>query len=125
MGLLPADDVARLVATNCSLPRIAAERGMPGCAPGCSAGWWRAEPDGRVVGAAAGGVPGGGVGGTHPLCAGPGRRRGTLLTARTDRTRAQTARTRGVTPQADGDPALPSCTAHGSTAGGRGLARTV
>nr|WP_285563140.1 GNAT family N-acetyltransferase [Streptomyces hygroscopicus] len=113
--------MARLVATNCSLSRVAAERGIPGGAPGRLGRLVAAEPDGRVAGAAAGG----GEGELHTQCAGPDRRRGTLLTALTDRTRAQAARTRGVTSQADGDPALPFFTAHGSTAGGRRLARTV
>ncbi|MER6333686.1 hypothetical protein ABT298_31055 [Streptomyces sp. NPDC001034] len=94
-GLLPADDVARPVGTNCFPPRIAAGTGIPGGAPARLGRLVAAEPDGRVVGAAAG------------------------------RMRAQEARTRGVTLQADDDPGPPLFTARGFTAGGRRLARTV
>ncbi|MGW3269144.1 hypothetical protein [Streptomyces sp. NPDC001056] len=66
-GRLPADDVARPVGTNCSPPRITAGTGTPGGAPGRLGRLVAAEPDGRVVGAAAGGVPGVGEGEIHTL----------------------------------------------------------
>ncbi|MGM0348724.1 GNAT family N-acetyltransferase [Streptomyces sp. Adlamb9] len=128
-GVLADDEVDRLVGTNCSLPRIAAETGIPGGAPGWLGWLVVAEPDGRVVGAAAGGVPGPGQGEIYALCTAPDRRRrgigSTLLGALTDRMRLHRARTQRVTLRSDDDPALPFFTAHGFTGGGRRPVRIV
>ncbi|MFJ9930422.1 MULTISPECIES: GNAT family N-acetyltransferase [Streptomyces] len=128
-GVLAPDDVARLVGTNCSLPRIAAEIGIPGGAPGWLGWLVVAEPDGRIAGAAAGGVPGAGAGEIYTLCTAPDRRRrgigGALLAALSDRMRPLDARRQGVTLLRDGDPAVAFFTAHGFTGEGRRLARAL
>ncbi|GAA1902561.1 hypothetical protein GCM10009716_10570 [Streptomyces sodiiphilus] len=78
-----------LAAEHCSLPRIRAEIGIPGGAPGWL-GWLVADSgDGSLAGAAAGGVPCAGSGEIYVLCVAPARQRtgvgGSLLGALTSR----------------------------------------
>ncbi|MEU0170306.1 GNAT family N-acetyltransferase [Streptomyces iakyrus] len=121
--------VERLVSTNCSLPRISAELGIPGGAPSWL-GWLVAtDADGQIVGAAAGGVPGPGQGELYTLCAAPNRRRdgigSALLSVLTERMRDHDAKGQSVSLPAEPDPSMPFYTAHGFAGAGRRLSREI
>ncbi|MGW1008442.1 N-acetyltransferase family protein [Streptomyces termitum] len=110
-GMLGEIPLRRLISTQCALPRIRAEIEIPGGAPGWL-GWLVAENDeGRVLGAAACGVPVPGEGEVYALAvAADARRRGTgtaLLAAVTDRSREYGARGQRVQLPVEADPALP------------------
>ncbi|MFI8515058.1 GNAT family N-acetyltransferase [Streptomyces sp. NPDC085460] len=110
-GMLEEIPLRRLISTQCALPRIRAEIEIPGGAPGWL-GWLVAESEeGRLVGAAACGVPVPGEGELYALAVEEGaRRRGigtALLAAATDRTRGYEAREQRVQLPVEADPALP------------------
>ncbi len=129
-GILDEIPMRRLISAQCALPRIRAEIEIPGGAPGWL-GWLVAtDPDGTVVGVAAGGVPVPGEGEVYALAVVSGsRRRGVgtaLLTAATDRMRGFGARDQRVELPAEADPALPFYTRVGFTAlAPRRLSRTL
>ncbi|MFE6223777.1 MULTISPECIES: GNAT family N-acetyltransferase [unclassified Streptomyces] len=110
-GMLEEIPLRRLISTQCALPRIRAEIEIPGGAPGWL-GWLVAEnPEGRLVGAAACGVPVPGEGELYALAVEESaRRRGVgtaLLAAATDRVRGYAAREQRVQLPVPADPALP------------------
>ncbi len=110
-GILDEIPMRRLISAQCALPRIRAEIEIPGGAPGWL-GWLVAtDPQGAVVGVAAGGVPVPGEGEVYALAVEPGSRRagvGTaLLAAATERMRGYGAREQRVELPAEADPALP------------------
>lgn len=116
-GILGEMPTHRMVARQCALPRIRAEIGIPGGAPGWL-GWLVAtDADGALIGAAAGGVPLAAEGELYALCTAPtARRRGVgtaLLDAATDRMRRHGARTQRVSLPVEPDPALPFYEARG------------
>lgn len=122
--LLGEATVLRLVGEQCSLPRIKAEIGIPGGAPGWL-GWLVAvTSDDTVVGAVAGGVPVTEVGELYSLCTSPARRReqigSRLLAAATDRQRVHGGRRQAVSLLTRGDPALPFLVHHGFRPEGTG-----
>ncbi|MFJ5712059.1 GNAT family N-acetyltransferase [Streptomyces sp. NPDC093105] len=110
-GMLEEIPLRRLISTQCALPRIRAEIEIPGGAPGWL-GWLVAEdPEGRLVGVAACGVPVPGEGELYALAVEEdARRRGigtALLAAATDRARGYDAREQRVQLPVEADPALP------------------
>ncbi|MFJ4318998.1 GNAT family N-acetyltransferase [Streptomyces lavendulae] len=112
--------VGRLVSEHCALPRIRAEIGIPGGAPGWL-GWLVAtDADGRVVGAVSGGLPVAGQGEVYALCADPARLRqgiGTaLLAGATERMREHGAVAQRIGLPAAQGPAVAFFTHHGFTA---------
>ncbi|MEU2243137.1 GNAT family N-acetyltransferase [Streptomyces sp. NPDC018338] len=116
-GILDEMPMRRLISAQCALPRIRAEIEIPGGAPGWL-GWLVAtDPEGTVVGVAAGGVPVPGEGEVYALAVADGsRRRGVgtaLLTAATDRMRSYGAQEQRVELPAETDPALPFYTRMG------------
>ncbi|MFF8595538.1 GNAT family N-acetyltransferase [Streptomyces sp. NPDC015220] len=128
-GRLEANAVEHMVGTNCSLSRIGAEIGIPGGAPSWLGWLVVTNAGGRVVGAAAGGVPGAGEGEVYALCAAPLFRRdgigSALLAAVTERMRAHAAERQSVTLPCDADPALPFYNAHGFKGSERRLTRDI
>ncbi|MET9294106.1 GNAT family N-acetyltransferase [Streptomyces sp. NPDC003077] len=127
-GLLEGTAVQRLVA-ECSLPRIQAETGIPGGAPGWL-GWLVATtPDGTVIGAAAGGVPLPGAGEVYRLCVSPQRRGNCvgslLLAALTEQQREYDAETQAVTLLSEKDPAVGFFRCHGFQGSGTRLTRPL
>ncbi|MEU9027468.1 GNAT family N-acetyltransferase [Streptomyces sp. NPDC048383] len=112
--------VGRLVSDHCALPRIRAEIGIPGGAPGWLGWLVAAGPDGAVLGAVSGGVPVASEGEVYALCTTPTRRRegvGTaLLAAATERMRAHGALSQRIGLPVEEAPALPFFTHHGFTA---------
>lgn len=105
--VLSAAGVSHLVSSNCSLPRIRAEIGIPGGAPGWL-GWLVAADGGEVIGATAGGVPSAGEGELYALCVALDRRGegvgAALLDAVTALERAQDAKRQTVTLHTAQDP---------------------
>lgn len=129
-GMLEEIPLRRLVSAQCALPRIRAEIEIPGGAPGWL-GWLVAEDGaGRLVGAAACGVPVPGEGELYALAVEEGaRRRGVgtaLLAAVTDRSRGYGAREQRVQLPVEADPALPFYRERGFTdLGPKRWSRTV
>jgi ribosomal protein S18 acetylase RimI-like enzyme len=108
----------RLIADHCRVERIVVEISGSGTADG-RLGWQVAERDGRVVGAAAGGITSSGSGEVYNLCIDPGhRRRGVgraLLQAVTGQQLARGAHQQWVNLHGDGTAtaALPFLTSQG------------
>ncbi|MEU7488326.1 GNAT family N-acetyltransferase [Streptomyces sp. NPDC042319] len=128
-GILNKSAVQRLVGTHCSLSRLRAEIGIPGGAPGWL-GWLVAtDVGGRIIGAAAGGVPMPGEGELYALGAATDSRHrkvgATLLSEVTDRMREHGAVRQGFSLPCDEDPALPFFTRHGFERSGNRLVRFV
>lgn len=108
LGEIPT---GRLVAAQCSLPRIRAEIEIPGGSPGWL-GWLVATgADGALIGVAAGGVPVPGEGEIYALAVAPGARLagvGTaLIAAAGQRMRCFGATELRVTLPSEQDPSLP------------------
>lgn len=128
-GILNKSAVQRLVGTHCSLSRLHAEIGIPGGAPGWLGWLVAADAVGRIVGAAAGGVPMPGEGELYALgIAMDCRYRkigGTLLAEVTDRMREHGAVRQGFSLPCEQDPALPFFARHGFERSGNRLTRFV
>lgn len=125
--VLSAASVALLVSGNCSLPRIRAEIGIPGGAPGWL-GWLVAVDGGEVIGATAGGVPSASEGELYALCVALDRRGegvgGALLDAVTALTRGQNAKRQAVTLHTAQDPTAGFFRHHGFEGADTRLTRT-
>ncbi|MFI8993333.1 GNAT family N-acetyltransferase [Streptomyces sp. NPDC053542] len=128
-GILDTSAVQQLVGTHCSLSRLHAEIGIPGGAPGWLGWLVAADASGRVVGAAAGGVPMPGEGELYALGTAPDQRHrkigGTLLAEVTDRMRDHGALRQGFSLPCEQDPALPFFTRVGFERSGTRLTRFV
>ncbi|HZG03648.1 MAG TPA: GNAT family N-acetyltransferase [Streptomyces sp.] len=117
LELLGKAEVERLVSRYCSLSRIRTEIGAPGSGPGWQ-GWLVAvEPDGQVLGVAAGGVAEAGAGEVYCLCVTAERRRegigSALLAALSEQQYGAGAHHQWISLHSPRDPALPFLERHG------------
>ncbi|CAL9570349.1 hypothetical protein SUDANB106_04837 [Streptomyces sp. enrichment culture] len=117
LPLLGKAEVERLVGRYCSLSRIRTEIGAPGSGPGWLGWLVAADPDGDVLGAAAGGVAEAGAGEVYCLCVTADRRRegigSALLEAMSEQQRDAGARRQLISLHSPRDPLLPFLNRHG------------